>query len=205
MAYAGGVIKARSGRRVISPAGFLLALLCFGLPFLTVSCESPVGSVRASYSGWDLAFGGAPDITASLGMSDYLARRQQEASVPWQLLALLTVLAIIAGVFLTCARPRQQTLSSIIAGGSALLLLIINQTVVHSGAVDELRRDTFLPATIAQGMVENRVGFWLALLLLLGVVGYHVLELVRQRRAGPAPPVGSGRGESDSPPPRSSG
>ena len=190
---------------MVSPAGFVLALLCFGLPFLTVSCESPVGSVRASYSGWNLAFGGAPDITASVGMSDYLARRQQEASAPWQLLALLALLAIIAGVVLTCARPRQQTLSSIVAGGSASLFMIINQVVVHSGAVDELRRDTFLPATIVQGMVETRIGFWLALLLLLGVVGYHVVELVRLRRAGPAPPVGSERGEPGPPPPRSSG
>lgn len=38
-------------RRLVSPAVLLLAPLCLGLPFITVSCDSSVASMSAEYSG----------------------------------------------------------------------------------------------------------------------------------------------------------
>src|SRR5689334_8394624 len=52
--------------RLISPAGFLLALVFFLLPFAAVSCEVPgAGSVEASYTGVDLITNGEPTTTTT--------------------------------------------------------------------------------------------------------------------------------------------
>lgn len=47
-------------KRLLSPAGFLLVLGLFLLPFVTVSCETGVGEIRADYSGVDVATGARP-------------------------------------------------------------------------------------------------------------------------------------------------
>ncbi|MGW1677070.1 hypothetical protein [Saccharopolyspora sp. NPDC002376] len=59
------MIRRSARRKAISPAGFLLVMLCFGLPFVTVSCESSVGSISAEITGWDLVFGGKATTTAT--------------------------------------------------------------------------------------------------------------------------------------------
>lgn len=55
--------------RLLSPAGFGIALLLFLLPFVTVSCGSPQTNyeVEASFTftGIDLLNGGTPDIDIS--------------------------------------------------------------------------------------------------------------------------------------------
>jgi hypothetical protein len=67
--------------RLLSPAGFALALLLFLLPFVTVSCDvstagvveqavsappaPDTGTFTATYTGLDLLTGGGPDIAAT--------------------------------------------------------------------------------------------------------------------------------------------
>jgi uncharacterized membrane protein YphA (DoxX/SURF4 family) len=172
------VIKRLLSSRVISPAGLLLALLCLGLPFVTVSCESSIVSVSADYSGWDFVFGGEPDITESVP-SEAPASKPQDASTPLQPLALLAFIAVVAGIVLSLAMPRQR-MTSAVAAGSAALLLFVNQIVVRSHMVDELQKGTFLSPRMADDMIESRFGYWLTLLLLLGVAGHGAVEVAHQ-------------------------
>lgn len=57
--------------RAVSPGLLALAALCFGLGFLTVSCDVPGGYGRAApggtttYTGVDLAAGGRPSVDAT--------------------------------------------------------------------------------------------------------------------------------------------
>jgi hypothetical protein len=177
--------------RVVSPAGLLLALLCFGLPFVAVSCESPIVSVSADYSGWDLVFGGEPDITVSVP-SEAPVSKPQDTSIPLQPLALLAFIAVAGGFVLSLAMPRQR-MTSAVAAGSAALLLFVNQIVVRGHMVEELRKGAFLSPRMADDVIESRVGYWLTLLLLLGVAGHGAVEIVHQRRAGASTNPAAGR------------
>lgn len=166
----------------MSPAGLLLALLCFGLPFVTVSCEAPLMTVSADYTGWDLAFGGEPDVVVT-GVAKDLSAEQERASTPWQPLALVTLLVLTSGAVLAVSRPRQQRLTSVVSASAAALLLFANQIVTRSGIVDELRTATYLPTSVVDDMVESRFGYWLTMTLLLAVAGYNAVRLGVERRA----------------------
>ncbi|WP_028927513.1 hypothetical protein [Pseudonocardia acaciae] len=171
----------RSGRGLVGPAGLLLALLCFGLPFLTVSCESPVMTVTADYSGWDLAFGGQPHVE-STGPSDQLQVRGPETELPWQPFALFAALVIVAGIVLTLARPHLARLTGIVTGCLGALLLFAAERMARAAVIGGLKKEhVVVPGTLDK-LVETRFGYWLALLLLLGVAAFNAVELARDRR-----------------------
>jgi hypothetical protein len=201
-------------RLLFRPAGFLLALMCFGLPFLTVSCESPVGSVRADYSGADLVFGGGPDITRTgpdgttvtrddvgddgdLGGAGSGRGLDDDRGDPGpRPFAVLAFLAVIAGLVMSVVpRVRAHQWANLGASAAVALLLIANQIVLYGDAVAELE-ESFgdILAGQAAEMVGTRYGFWVALVPLLAVVAFNVLEVVRER-AG----VASGSGDPPRP------
>jgi hypothetical protein len=184
-------------RRLLSPAGFVLVILCFLFPFIAVSCQSPVGSVSVEYTGNDLAFGGQPSISTSDGDVP------QETDVPPatpQPLALLAYLLTIAGLFTTLIpslRARLRT-TAIIAGAAALFV-IINETSVYNRIVSQLaggsgsRFDSGFGSVSTDGLsnlVHTQAGFWLAMLLLLAITTFNIVELVRTRAPNaPGPPA----------------
>jgi hypothetical protein len=181
-------------RRLLSPAGFVLVILCFLFPFIAVSCQSPVGSVSVEYSGNDLAFGGQPSISTSDGDVP------QESGVPPatpQPLALLAYLLTIAGLFtalISSVRARLRT-TAIIASAAALFV-IINETSVYNRIVSQLAGQSSsrfdsdlggLPIDAVSNLVHTQAGFWLTMLLLLAITALNVVELVRARAAPDAP------------------
>src|SRR5689334_22022375 len=94
--------------RLISPAGFLLALAFFLLPFAAVSCEVPsVGSVEASYTGVDLITGGDPSTTTTGEFtSDSSSPVKKDDPVPKtdvQVLAIITAVLLAAGLVASAA------------------------------------------------------------------------------------------------------
>ena len=187
-------------RRLLSPAGFVLVILCFLFPFIAVSCQSPVGSVSVEYTGNDLAFGGQPSISTSDG------EVPQESDVPPttpQPLALLAYLLTIAGLFTTlipALRVRLRT-TAIIAGTTALFV-IINENSTYSHIVSRLAGQSgnrfasgldSAATDAASNLVHTQAGFWLAMLLLLAITVLNIVELVRTRAAPDAPgPPGPG-------------
>jgi hypothetical protein len=177
-------------RRLLSPAGFVLVILCFLFPFVAVSCQSPVGSVSVEYTGNDLAFGGQPSISTSEGDVP------QESDIPSatpQPLALLTYLLTIVGLFtvlIPSARARLRT-TAIIAG-TATLFVIINETSVYNRIVSQLAGQSgsqfdsglgSLPTYAASNLVHTQAGFWLVMLLLLAITALNIVELARTRAA----------------------
>lgn len=170
----------------MSPAGLLLALFCFGLPFLTVSCETPVMSVSADYTGWDFVFAGHPHLTAT-GPGGDVAAQHQNTSIPWQPLALLAVLIIVGGIVLTFASPRNRQVTGIVAGCVGGLLVIANQSLARGAIVGELKKSYIIPSWTVDKLVEARFGYWLTLAFLLAVIGYNAVELALGRRVRAAP------------------
>lgn len=174
-----------SGKRLISPSGFVLAMLCFALPFLTVSCEGPTGRISAVYSGFTLAFGGSPHVTTSGIGADATNPPAHFPVAGVQPMALLAVLSVVVGaVAIFVAKPQLHALTSAIAGGAGIVLLITNQFVVSVEAVHRLEQGG-IPDGIAGGMVETGNGFWVTVLILLGVSGYNGFELGRGRTTQP--------------------
>ncbi|MET7403709.1 Hsp70 family protein, partial [Dactylosporangium sp. NPDC005572] len=104
----------RTRRRWVSPVTLVLALVCFLLPFATVSCGLPGGYGRADtggvteYSGLDLAVGGAPAVAAEHIRPRGEWRDDRLEPQPAQALALLaTLAALTAGLALARDRRRR--------------------------------------------------------------------------------------------------
>lgn len=168
-------------RKLISPGGFLLVLICFALPFLTVSCEYPGGAITLDYTGGDLLVGGGPDTT---GVPP-IGSRSDDLDAQTQPLAILAFLACLVGLgigLLTGQGPGRAAagLSSATAAG---LLLILNQVKIVGEVEDRIEVPGGFPRGAGAQMVETRYGFWLALTLLGLVVAWHGYELVS--RTGP--------------------
>lgn len=179
-------------RRLLSPAGFVLVILCFLFPFIAVSCQSPVGAVSVSveYTGNDLAFGGQPSISTSEGDVP------QESDVPSatpQPLALLTHLLAIVGLLAALIPPARARLrATAIISGTATLFVIINETSVYNRIVSQLGGQSgsqfdsglgSLSSYAASNLVHTEAGFWLVMLLLLAITALNIVELVRTRAA----------------------
>ncbi|HEU5161324.1 MAG TPA: hypothetical protein VFU43_30305 [Streptosporangiaceae bacterium] len=194
----------------VRPAGLLLALMCFTLPFLAVSCDTPVGGVSAEYAGVDFVFGGEPSLTGSAADEATSGEEggdesatDEDGRVDPQPLAVLAFVSIIGGLVLSVLpRLRAHTLANLGAGVTMSLLLVANQIVLHDAAVNELAESDEIFAARAAEMVGTRYGFWLTLMLLLAVVGYSVVELLRERGRFPRAGALSGGYPPPPPPPR---
>lgn len=196
--------------RLISPAGFLLALVFFLLPFAAISCEVPgVGSVEASYTGVELITNGVPSTTTTgeFTSSDASpAKKDEPTPTPdVQVLAIITAVLLAAGVVATAVPGIRARLRGWwgIAGlavlGAALLITteIVGTANLKSALVDAVNKSNQQAAdpnfnitmtdTVASSMVNTRIGFWLSLLALVAVLvataGFEIRD--RMRRAQP--------------------
>jgi hypothetical protein len=165
-------------RKLVSPGGFLLVLLCFALPFVTVSCDHPAGTVTLDYTGGDLLLGGEPSMSG-------LPRSAPSPDGTIADAQLFAFLAFLAGLLGLCAGFawlwRARALAGLLAAGLAATFLVLNQTTVLRRIRDEIEASgRFLPGA-ADEMVVTRYGFWLALTLLGLLVGYHLFEVVTGR------------------------
>jgi hypothetical protein len=193
-------------RKLASPAGIALVLICLFLPFVGVACESGMGKVEVEITGWDMVVGGEPSISTTGVFNDVpdAPDVDQELSavgrdeVPVQPLMVVFVLALFVaaalGILLRSASAR--VLSGLIISGFAILILIINQIVVMDDLIDEITGSS--PSATARRdaaeFVGFRFGFWLTLLLLAAVLAYNAVDLALSRRRIPTPgsPPGPG-------------
>lgn len=189
-------------RRLLSPVGLLLVAICFGLPFVAVSCESPGVTVTAEYTGTDLLVGGTPSVSVTGDqVSQESAEEEADDPIDVQPAAVLALLAIISGIGVA-ALPghRRRLVGAAAAAGATLLLLVINQVLVQNylsrQVEDEIGTD--LPAGSSAGdFISARYGFWLALAVALTVTAYNGFELFRYRRHTTAPDPAAAEPELD--------
>jgi hypothetical protein len=188
--------------RWVSPAGFLLALLFFLLPFVAVSCDAGnEGSFELSYSGLDLATGAKPGIEANgdLGRQPTAIVDNEsppEAGVQPLALGALALLGVGLALSLLPATRGRAWVAAGLAGGAAALL-VITEVVALSNLRSSVR--TTLESTGGSGdvspaevdgvvvdLVEMRSGFWLTLCLVVLVLLFNLgLMVYRRSRAGP--------------------
>lgn len=149
------ITKTSKGHRIGS-SGAALAILCFFMPWLLVSC----GGQTAKVSGWDLAAG----TTVGVGFS-----AQQIPGKPILFLVLLAALGVIVLAYLAYKRgalkPKMDGYGLIGLGALALLILFIS----FSGAKEQGAQ---------QGIyVDFEFGLWGAVLGYLATIVGGVLNL----------------------------
>ncbi|MFC4044874.1 Hsp70 family protein [Dactylosporangium siamense] len=182
-------------RRWRSPATALLVLLCFALPFATVSCGLPSGYGRAKtggstqYTGFDLATGGAPDV----GPADQVlpAGEQREdrlAPQPAYVAALLLLAAVVAAAGLGSDR-RRRTVTAGLAVVAAATLGAGQAAVTDRLAAAVLAQSRPPDGKTVDDVIGTGTGFWLSvtlltLLALANLAARRAPEKAQVRRSG---------------------
>lgn len=175
-------------RRILSPAGYLLTVLLFLLPFVGVDFDSPLIRGRAGWSGVDVIVGGDASIcldiiwyaeggdlrTEPTTMEAFYGEDRAGQFLPHrflhsQALAIAAAVMLLAGLLSgVLAGERVQASVAAVAGFGAALCL----------AVAEIRAVDFTgPYTAPE------YGFWLGLsgLTILGAANaLHVFRLRRR-------------------------
>ncbi|MBL7209075.1 MAG: zinc-ribbon domain-containing protein [Dehalococcoidia bacterium] len=148
-----------------SPAIFAIALICFFLPFITVSCG---GQKVATLTGVQLVTGTA------IEQPDLFGEGQQAETLDGEPLAILAFLSAVAGLGLSFIKGRKIVIAPAISGvaGSILLLLLkskIDNEILSEGA----------------GMiqVEYGIGFWLTILVFLSAAGLNGFLFLQSEKA----------------------
>ncbi|GAA1417481.1 hypothetical protein GCM10009662_69550 [Catellatospora coxensis] len=192
--------------RLLSPAGLVLAGLLFLAPFLTVSCDAPGGYGRAApggtttYTGWDLATGSTPDVTADKLLPP--EQRRSDVLAP-QPLAGTVLVVLVVGVLVAIGVGRARTRRGVVAALAAIaaLFLLVNQATVRVLVEERLREQLTgpLPAGKEIGdFVHDQGGFGFALLALVLVALGNLAGWVRLLRApgdaAVAPPASADAG-----------
>lgn len=198
--------------RSLSPTALILAGLCFGLPFVSVACDTPGGFGRAgpggstTYTGVDLVTGGEPDVTPPDKLLPQ-ARWRDDRIAP-QPVATIALLLIVAGAVVTIAAsdPRIRRASATAFAGGATVLLVTNQALVES-AVEAMVAGQItqpLPAGKAvRDFVNTGNGFGLCFMLLVVTGAANAIGWFRLRSRRPGAPLEPTRIDSlpDSPAP----
>ena len=185
-------------RRLVSPALLLAALLCFFLPFFSVSCTSGVGQMKATVTGMDQVFGGEPEYTGFRpppSATGGIAAGGENNGVSASALIGFAAIVVGIGVGLGLPRARDRWGSGAVASGIALVGVVVNQMLVHDRAREGLDRaeSTFrsqlgdnpifgqsFPVPVFD--LEDEFGFWVVTMLLGLVLAYNVWEVVALQR-----------------------
>ena len=160
----------------LSPAIFGIALICFFLPWVNVSCQ---GQKVITLSGIQLVTGTTieePKMFRELkGFSHPYIKEPGRSSeeynkIKGEVLAILTFLATIGGLSLSFLKRKKGTLGPAIAGGIGTILLLLLSA--------KLNNDIFQQG---QGLLQldYRIGFYLTLILFLLAIGVNVYSIVQ--------------------------
>jgi hypothetical protein len=173
-------------RRLASPAGFLLVAGCFLLPFVTVSCGSPGGSdtVRASYSGVDLAAGRVPNVEKSETASpvDEITGLAAAQGYPrpisrQPLLSAALVLIALGALMALVPRPWWRALTTSAAAALALMVLSGGMVTSQVAALDRAEEDLATLTTDRTGSGPLLISAGLAYGYYLAMAGLVALAL----------------------------
>jgi len=149
--------------RQTSPALFGITLICFFLPFVTISCQQ---ETLKTFSGIQLATGSTMQVATPTG-------RIQEQKIPGDPLAALAIISSIVGLGTSLIKARKTVIASAGSGAAGALLLLMLKSKLDDEA-------------IKQGggliLINYGLGFWLAFLLLVSasLVNIYTLTLEKE-------------------------
>jgi hypothetical protein len=180
-------------RRLIGPSGLAFVLLCFLMPFFTVSCSGAMGDLALVYSGYDLAFGGLPTADGSLA-AELAEGDLEDARSGVQVMALLALLVVVAGgvAGAVLPTPTWRWAAVAAAAGLAVISLSVNQTMVYGSAREEIEGSSEVPYAAVDA--TTGAGFWFAVLVLVAVTVHAVVELFLERSRANRSAVPGGAG-----------
>jgi hypothetical protein len=156
----------------VSPVLFVVTVLCFLLPFVTVSCN---GQKIVSLSGTELAFG------TSIEQPQMFGGPTSKQHVDAEPVATIAFLCAIAGIALGFLLPRVPLASAITGAVGTLLLLILMGKL--SGDLGKQAQGVF--------QLDYEAGFILSLLLFIAAAGWNGWLFFLSRKPGMAasPPL----------------
>ena len=212
-------------KRYLSSPLFLVALLCFLLPFFAVTCAGGGGipglggggggDALVEVTGVDLITGGAeeelsdtsnfqPDLgpfagpTPIPGLSPQAGATEPVDLGMSQIWAIAAAAIALLGIFLALLAGRAGGMMALILGAGGAILLFLLAGSMKSSIDEAIGQEAAGIIT-----VENRMGFWLALgAFILAAITGLIRLLLPERPAGAMPEAGpSGFGQPAAPPP----
>lgn len=138
--------------RKLPPPTFLLALLCFFLPFVTFSCS---GQKVATFSGIQLATGTTLQRPQAFGPSE-------SQRIDPEPLAVLALLAALAGLGASFVKGKKGAVGSTVLAGWGVILLLALKSRLDNEALSQ-----------AGGAIQvnYEAGFYLVMAFLLAAAG----------------------------------
>lgn len=159
-------------KRKLTPALFGFALVCFFMPFVSVSCQS---QTLGSFTGIQLVTGTTVEQPTMFGP-------RQTQRVGGEPLALLAFLCGLAGLGLGFVKGRPGAVGAAAAGGLGVLLFLLLKSKVDGDVMSQGR-----------GLLQLDwgAGFWLSLLCYLAAafISVYALKQSRSEQAAPPPPA----------------
>ncbi len=159
--------------RKISPAAFILSLVCFVLPFVAFSCQ---GQKVASFSGIQLATGTTIQQPQMFGPP----KSEKVGAEP---LAALALLCVLAGAGLSFLKGKKGAVSSAALAGLGVILLAALTSKLDGDAIRQ---------SGGAVQVNYEVGFYLVIVFLLSAIGAGVYALLAGKGIRLPALVGSG-------------
>ena len=188
--------------RLLSPAGFGLVLLLFLLPFATVSCGVDNDKISANFTGVDFLVGGPPDISGHDIDADAAAQLVAVFENDYQVEPLAIVAAGLVFIGMLLALIPLARIRAWASAATAALALLVLAVVVFFRAPSrvEAAMDHFQAATNIEEDITTSTagayGFWLMVVLLLGLTVWNGYQAVREPQPdpdggdGPPPDIG---------------
>lgn len=162
-----------SKKRTARIAPFILAILCFLMPFVEVSCKDENGKVieQQSFSGMKLAFGGTAQ------QKNPMTGQMEEQPVKQQTDFLIALICAAAGVGTAFMAGQNGKLFPAVAGVAGIIFMVVGRSDLTGGMPAEARE--------ALG-ISMQIGFILVCIL-LGVGA--VVSAMQWKDANTAPPA----------------
>jgi len=149
--------------RKISPAIFGIALICFLLPWVNVSCQ---GQRVASFSGFQLVTGTTIEEPVMFGP-------KKERKIKSEPFAILALLATIAGLGVGFLKGKTGSSGTAVIGGVGIIMLLLLKSKLDNEIFKQ-----------GQGLLQldYMAGFYLTLLLFLLAIGVNIYSAMQSKR-----------------------
>jgi len=167
----------------ISPALFALVILCFFMPFISLSCQNPMSGTDielVKMNGIEVAIGKEIKMPGadSMGLSSSTTSTKPQ-SVPNNPIAGIIFGIACAGIAVGFIAVPQQYIVQAGLGGIGAVMLILLKLTVDSNLASELKKvggSMNMPIVATYGM-----GYWLAFLSFLGAVGLNSYFIYQEK------------------------
>lgn len=159
----GMLARTSKGYKVASP-GAVIAILCFFLPWLFVSCA---GSVGTSLTGMDLAFGKQTELMAGMV--------QRVSGEPLVMLALFAAVAVLVLAGFAIRRGKLHPVDGIgvIGLGVGALILLVLEGLIQSSKMQQDGTAQFVQISPEIGLIGAVIGY-------LAIIAGGILNQLRK-------------------------